>query len=283
MQNATTIEPKKNEASAPTPDYDAIKAKQNAVWSAGDYAIVGSTLQIVGEQLCAALDARPGAKFLDVAAGNGNVTLAAARRWCDVTSTDYVPALLDSGRRRAEANGMSIEYKVADAEDLPFEDGSYDYVASSFGVMFTPNQAKAASEMARVCRKGGRIGLANWTPGSFIGEVFKLVGRFVPPPAGLNSPALWGTEERLQEFFGDIATNIRIEKKMYDFRYKSVDHFVDIFSTYYGPTLKVLEALDEEKRAQFTAELRDLLDSWNEATDGTLTIPSEYLEVVVEL
>ena len=282
MQNAT-IETKKNATDAPTPDYDAIKAKQNAVWSAGDYAIVGSTLQIVGEQLCVALDARPGASFLDVAAGNGNVTLAAARRWCDVTSTDYVPALLESGRRRAEANGMSITYQVADAENLSFEDGSYDYVASSFGVMFTPNQAKSASEMARVCRRGGRIGLANWTPGSFIGDVFKLVGRFVPPPAGLSSPALWGTKERLQELFGDAATNIRIESKFFDFRYESVDHFIDVFSTYYGPTLKVLEALDGEERARFTSELRELLDSWNEATDGTLSIPSEYLEVVVEL
>lgn len=283
MQNVKMKESKMNQTTGQTPDYDAIKAKQNAVWSAGDYAIVGSTLQIVGEQLCAALDATPNAKFLDVAAGNGNVTIAAARRWCDVTSTDYVPALLESGRRRADANGMSINYKVADAENLPFEDGSYDFVASSFGVMFTPNQAKSASEMARVCRKGGKIGLANWTPESFIGDVFKLVGRFVPPPAGLSSPALWGTEDRLQEFFGGIAENIRIEKKIFDFRYKSVDHFIDVFSTYYGPTLKVLEALDEAGRARFTGELRDLLGSWNEATDGTLSIPSEYLEVVVEL
>ena len=172
------------------PDYAAIKVKQNAAWASGDYAIVGTTLQIVGEDLAEALDLRSGQKVLDVAAGNGNFTLAAARRWADVTSTDYVQSLLHRGEDRAVADGLKVAFQYADAEDLPYADASYDAVASTFGVMFTPNQAKAASEMLRVCRSGGKIGLANWTPDGFIGCLFKTIGRYVPPPAGVSSPAL---------------------------------------------------------------------------------------------
>src|SRR4051794_14367785 len=181
------------------PDLSAVKQRQQGAWSSGDYAIVGTTLQIVGEQLCEALNLRPGSKVLDVAAGNGNATLAAARRWCDVTSTDYVPALLDRGRERATAERLSVQFREADAEALPFTDASFDVVMSTFGVMFTPDQDKAAAEMMRVCKPRGKIGLANWTPQGFIGQLFKTLGRHLPPPAGVKSPALWGTQARLNE------------------------------------------------------------------------------------
>ena len=186
---------------AATPGLKAIKAKQQVAWSSGDYAIIGTTLQIVGEQLAEALDLRAGQKVLDIAAGNGNFTLAAARRWCDVTSTDYVESLLQRGRKRAEANGLPVTFQKADAEDLPFADGSFDAVASTFGGMFSPDQSRTANEMLRVCRSGGRIGLANWTPDGFIGQMFKTIGKHLPPPAGLKSPALWGTRERMEKAF----------------------------------------------------------------------------------
>ena len=200
MNTATLTAPPP--AASAAPDLVALKARQQGAWSSGDYAIVGATLQIVGEDLCEALDLRSGQKVLDVAAGNGNVTLAAARRWCDVVSTDYVPALLERGRARAQAEGWRIEFKEADAESLPFADGAFDAVVSTFGVMFTPNQDKAAAELLRVCRPGGKIGLANWTPEGFIGQVFKAIGKQMPPPAGVKSPALWGAQPRINEMFG---------------------------------------------------------------------------------
>src|SRR5262249_10193045 len=206
-----------------------------AAWSSGDYAVVGSTLQIVGEQLCETLDLRAGSKVLDVAAGNGMVSLAAARRWCDVTSTDYVPALLERGRARATADGLAIEFMEADAESLPFGDGAFDVVVSTFGVMFTPNQAQAASELTRVCKPGGRIGLANWTPEGFIGQVFKTLGKYLPPPAGAKSPALWGMPHYLGQLFGASAASINTEPRQFVFRYRSAEHFVDVFKAYYGP------------------------------------------------
>ena len=179
-------------------DLSALKTKQHGAWSSGDYAIVGTTLQIVGEELCEALDIRAGQKVLDVAAGNGNATLAAARRWCEVISTDYVPSLLERGRARATAEGLSVQFKEADAEALDFGDATFDAVLSTFGVMFTPDQDRAASELLRVCKSGGKIGLANWTPEGFIGQLFKTLGKYLPPPAGAKSPALWGTQARIR-------------------------------------------------------------------------------------
>lgn len=263
------------------PDFDAIKAKQNAAWSSGDYAVVGTTLQIVGEDLAESLDLRSGQKVLDVAAGNGNFTLAAARRWAEVTSSDYVPSLLERGRDRARSERLDVDFKVADAEALPFADASYDAVGSTFGVMFTPNQDKAASEMVRVCRPGGKIGLANWTPASFIGDLFKTIGRYVPPPAGVRSPALWGTRDRLDELFGAASTDIRVEEKSFVFRYRSPDHWLDVFRDYYGPTHRALAALDDDARKSMTEDMRDLIDRNNRADDGTMVLPSAYLEVVV--
>jgi len=269
-------------ASSPAVDLAAIKTRQQAAWSTGNYAVVGTTLQIVGENLCEALDLRSGARVLDVAAGNGNATLAAARRWCDVTSTDYVPSLLESGRARAQAEGHTIEFMEADAENLPFPDATFHAVMSSFGVMFTPDQDQAASELARVCKPGGRIGLANWTPESFIGQVFKTIGKYVPPAPGMKSPALWGTKARLEELFGQTAREIHTRSCEFVFRYRSPSHWIEVFRTYYGPMNKTFGALDSEKQAAFTQDLLALMASRNRSGDNTLVLPSEYLEVVIE-
>jgi ubiquinone/menaquinone biosynthesis C-methylase UbiE len=267
---------------APTqPDLAAIKQRQHGAWSSGDYAVVGTTLQIVGEQLCEALDLRAGSKVLDVAAGNGNATLAAARRWCDVTSTDYVPALLKRGQERAAADHLTVEFREADAEALPFADASYDVVLSTFGVMFTPDQEKAASELARVCKSGGKIGLANWTPQGFIGQLFKTIGKHLPPPAGVKSPALWGTPAWLEEMFASQASDISAEPRMFVFRYRSPEHWLDVFKTFYGPTLKAFAALDESGQAALRRDLLALLDECNHADDGTIVVHSEYLEAVI--
>ncbi len=269
-------------SSAPTIDLAAVKARQQAAWSTGNYAVVGTTIQIVGENLCEALDLRSGMRVLDVAAGNGNATLAAARRWCDVTSTDYVPALLEAARVRAQAEGHMIRFQEADAENLPFPDASFDTVMSSFGVMFTPDQEKAASELARVCKPGGKIGMANWTPDSFIGQVFKTIGKYVPPAAGVKSPALWGTKARLEELFGAAAKEIRTTSRDFVFRYRSPAHWIEVFRTYYGPMNKTFAALDADKQAAFTQDLTALMESRNRSGDETLVLPSEYLEVVIE-
>lgn len=262
-------------------DLSALKTKQHGAWSSGDYAVVGTTLQIVGEDLCEAMDLRAGQKVLDVAAGNGNATLAAARRWCDVTSTDYVPALLERGRERAAAEHLAVDFREADAEALPFADASYDVVLSTFGVMFTPDQDQAASELARVCKSGGKIGLASWTPQGFIGQLFKTIGKHLPPPAGVKSPALWGTAARLEEMFGGVAAEIAAEPRMFVFRYRSPDHWLEIFKTFYGPTLKAFAALDDSGQAALRRDLLALLGEFNHADDGTIVVHSEYLEAVI--
>ena len=262
-------------------DLAALKTKQQAAWASGDYAIVGTTLQIVGEELCEALDLRGKERVLDVAAGNGNATLAAARRWCDVVSTDYVPSLLENGRRRAEAEGAAVTFQTADAEALPFPDASFDVVTSTFGVMFSANHDKAAVELLRVCKPKGRIGMANWTPDGFIGQVFKTLGKHLPPPPGAKSPALWGTRARLDEMFGRGAASIDAQPKIFNFRYRSAAHFMDVFKTYYGPMLKAFGALDESKRSYLHDDLVALIARMNKASDGTMVVPSEYLEIVI--
>ena len=265
-------------AASPTPDLAQLKGKQQAAWSSGDYAVVGTTCDRGRD--CEALDLSAGSKVLDVAAGNGMMSLAAARRWCEVVSTDYVPALLARGRARAEAEGLAIAFKEADAEALPFADASFDAVVSTFGVMFTPNQDKAAAELLRVCKPGGRIGLANWTPDGFIGQVFKTLGKYLPPPAGAKSPAQWGTHARLDEMFGAAAT-LKAEPRHFNFRYRSAEHFMDVFKTYYGPILKAFAALDPQKQGELRADLMALIARLNRATDGTMVVPSEYLEIVI--
>src|SRR5512138_3319760 len=256
--------------------FAAIKTRQQEAWSSGNYAVVGTTLQIVGESLCEALDLNAGARVLDVAAGNGNATLAAARRFADVTSTDYVPSLLESARKRAEAEGLPVLFQQADAEDLPFADGSFDVVLSTFGVMFTPDQEKAASELARVCRRGGKIGLANWTPQGFVGQLFRTIGKHVPPAPALKPPALWGTPERLEELFGATGT-VQATSRHFNFRYRSPQHFIEVFRTYYGPMNKAFAALEAEpaKQAALMRDLIELMERGNRSGNGALVLPGE--------
>ncbi len=340
MTTATLTVPKPaiQPAAAPAPDLAALKTRQQAAWTSGNYAVVGTTLQIVGENLCEALDLHSGQTVLDVAAGNGNATLAAARRWCDVTSTDYVSALLERGRMRAEAEGLTVEFQQADAEALPFTGNSFDAVVSTFGVMFTANQDKAAAELLRVCKPGGKIGLANWTPNGFIGQLFKTLGQHMPPPAGVKSPALWGTRARIDEMFGPQAASIETlprefmfryrsaqhwmdvfktlgrhvppppgakspalwgtraridemfgaqarsitaEPRIFAFRYRSPGHWLDVFKTYYGPLLKTFAALAPPAQEALHDDIMALIARMNHSGDGTMVVPSEYLEVIV--
>ena len=264
-----------------TPDYDAIKSRQQATWASGDFGQIGVRLQSVGESLCEAVDLHATDRVLDVAAGNGNASLAAARHFADVTSTDYVPALLEQGRRRAEADRLPITFQVADAEALPFPDASFDVVLSTFGVMFAPNQERAASELLRVAKPGGRIGLANWTPEGFIGDLFQVMKGFAPPPPGLRSPMEWGRETRLVELCGPQATDIRTQRKTYTFRYRSAEHWIEVFRTWYGPTHKAFAALDAEGQQALHAALLELLGRWRRGNGVGLLVPGEYLEVVV--
>ena len=281
MANASSIPLKQGSPPSATSDLTALKIRQQAAWSSGNYAVVGVTLQIVGEQLCETLSLKPGSKVLDVAAGNGMASLAAARRWGKVTSTDYVPALLQSGRARAEAEGHPIEFIEADAEALPFDDGDFDVVLSTFGVMFTPNQELAAGELLRVCKPKGQIGLANWTPEGFIGQIFKTLGRYLPPPASAKSPALWGTRARLAELFADAASDIKTESRQFNFRYRSPKHFLEVFETYYGPINRAFAALDMQRQTELRNDLHALIVRMNRGSDGTMLVPSEYLEVVI--
>lgn len=267
----------------PPPDLSALKARQRQAWSAGDYAVVGTTLQIVGEQLCETLDLRSGSDVLDVAAGNGNASLAAARHWCRVVSTDYVSALLDRARERAAAERLDIEFQEADAEQLPFAAGRFDIVVSTFGVMFTPDQDRAAAELIRVCKPGGKIGLANWTPDGFIGRLFKVIGTHLPPPKGVKSPALWGTPERLAELFEPSTTSIVCARRNFTFRYRSAEHWLEIFRSYYGPMVKAFAGLDPSGQAALEHDIRELLTEFNRADDGTLAVSSAYLEVVITI
>jgi ubiquinone/menaquinone biosynthesis C-methylase UbiE len=264
------------------PDFAAIKTRQKATWASGDYAVIGTTLQIVGETLCEAADLRAGQRVLDVAAGNGNATLAAARRWCEVTSTDYVPALLERGRERAAAERLhGIDFSEADVEALPFDDASFDAVLSTFGCMFAPNPPRVAAELLRVCRHGGRIALANWTPDGFIGQVFKTVGRHVPPPAGVSSPALWGSRDRIAELFGAQAAHIQAETRQFTFRYRSPEHMLEIFRSYYGPVLKAFAALQEDGQRALAEDFVALMKRFDRGGGDGLVVAGDYLEVVV--
>jgi SAM-dependent methyltransferase len=263
-------------------DLSAIKTRQQAMWASGDFAVIGTTLQIVGETLCESVDMRAGRSVLDVAAGNGNAALAAARRFTQVTAVDYVPALLARAADRAAAERANVRFVEGDAERLPFEDETFDYVLSTFGVMFAPDQPRAASELVRVCRRGGKIGLANWTPEGFIGRMLGVVGRYVPPPAGLSSPILWGTEARLSELFADSSLKISTNRRDFMFRYESPEHFVDMFRRLYGPTHMAFRALDLSRQAALAAELVTLIDAHNRDGQKSVVVPAEYLEIVVE-
>lgn len=273
VMNAPTI--------APTTDFTALKARQQTAWASGDYAVIGTTLQIVGEQLAEACDLRWDERVLDVAAGNGNATLAAARRGCKVTSTDYVDTLLKRGAQRASAEHLDVSFQTADAEALPFKDASFDAVLSTFGVMFTPDHAKAASELARVCKPAGKIGLANWTPEGFVGQMFKVLGRHLPPPAGVQPPSLWGVESHLHSLFDEHAAAIAITRRFFNFRYRSAAHFIEVFRTWYGPVHKAFAALPADGAAALERDLTTLLNSMNKAGANSLLVPSEYLEIII--
>ena len=263
------------------PDFAAIKQRQQATWACGDYAVIGTTLQIVGETLAEAADVRAGQRVLDVAAGNGNASLAAARRHAQVTSTDYVQALLDKGRSRALAEELPMRFELADAEALPYENGSFDLVLSTFGVMFTPDHRRAAREMLRVTRPGGRIAMANWTPGGFIGRLFKVIGAHLSPPAGVQPPSLWGTEPHIVELFGAQAAQIRCEHRSFNFRYRSAAHWIAVFRELYGPVHKAFGALDAAGAASLERAITALLDELDVGGPDSLAVPSEYLEIVI--
>ena len=258
----------------------AIKDRQQKTWTSGDYARIGNTLIIMGELLCEAVDVHSGDKVLDVATGSGNAAISAARRFCDATGIDYVPELIEQARKRAEVEGLEITFEVGDAEDLPYPNASFDVVLSTLGVMFAPNQEKVAEELLRVCRPGGKIGLANWTPDGFIGNMFRTMGKHVPPPPGIKPPPLWGTEERLRELLGEGVASLEMRKRSYTWRYPSAGHFVEYFRSYYGPTLKAFDSLDEDGREALAEDLEELLERWNTSGDATLIVPSDYLEVV---
>ncbi len=274
MTTPTTADPA-------APDLGAIKQRQHATWSSGDYHMIGTQIQIVSELLIEALDVRSTERVLDVATGSGNAALAAARRGCEAVGVDYVPALLDRARRRADAEGLTVEFVEGDAEALPFGDGSFDVVSSVFGAMFAPNQEQTATELARVARTGGRIGVVAHTPEGFIGNLFKVMGKHVPPPAGLRSPIQWGTEDRLRQLFGDSIAEMRVEKRHYVFRDKSAEQFVDYWRTFYGPTLKAFETVGEAGREALEADIVELIGQFNRADDGTMVVPNEYLEAVI--
>jgi ubiquinone/menaquinone biosynthesis C-methylase UbiE len=262
------------------PNLSAIKDRQQKTWTSGNYARIGNTLVIMGELLCEAVDVRPGDKVLDVATGSGNAAISAARRFCEVTGIDYVPDLIEHARKRAEVEGLQIAFEVGDAEDLPYPDASFDVVLSTLGVMFAPDQEKTAEELLRTCRPGGKIGLANWTPDGFIGNMFRILGKHVPPPPGIKPPPLWGTEERLRELLGEGVASLEVTKRSYTWRYPSAGHFVEYFRTYYGPTLKAFESLDADGQEALAKDLEELLEKWNTSGEATLIVPSDYLEAV---
>jgi len=261
-------------------DLEAIKKRQQQTWASGDFAMIATTTIVVGELLCEAVDLRPSQQVLDVATGSGNTALAAARRWCEVTGMDYVPSLLERGRERAVAERVRVTFVEGDAENIPFPDASFDVVLSTFGAMFAPNHEKAASELLRVCKPGGKIGMANWTPDSVIGELFRITGRHVVPPTGLKPPALWGSEDRLRELFGGGIASLHVTKRSFTFRYHSPEHWLEYFKTYYGPTLKAFEALDNAGQEALARDLLDLWRRFNRSSGDTLMAPGDYLEVV---
>ena len=283
IANATAIEAPGplNLDGPPPPDLVAIKRRQQATWASGDYHMIGTQIAIVSELLIEALDLHSTERVLDVATGSGNAALAAARRGCAVVGLDFVPALLIRARRRADADGLEADFVAGDAENLPFDDGSFDVVSSVFGAMFAPDQDKTASELARVCRPGGRIGLVAHTPDGFIGQLFRTNARHVPPPAGLRSPVLWGTDERLRDLFADVSTEIRSFRRTYVFRYRSPEDFLQYWRTFYGPTMKAFEAVGEAGRDSLQADLLHLIARFNRAEDGTMIVPTEYLETVI--
>jgi ubiquinone/menaquinone biosynthesis C-methylase UbiE len=262
-------------------DYEAVKQVQQRIWSAGDFAMVATATVIVGEELCEAADITPGEAVLDVACGSGNTTLAAARRaWGNTVGLDYVPELLEHGRTRAAAERLEVEWVEGDVEELPFEDASFEVVLSSFGAMFAPNQERTAAELVRVCRPGGRIAMANWTPDGLVGQMMQAMARHLPPPPGVAPPVLWGTEERLEQLFAENVSSLEVEKRAFQFRFRSAAHWLEFFRAYFGPVKTVMETLDEAGAEALATEAKAIVERFNRAGDRALLAPADYLEVV---
>ena len=270
---------------APTarPDFAAIKARQQKTWASGNFAVIASRIVISAEQLCESAGLQAGWKVLDVCTGSGNAALAAARRWCNVTGVDYVPALLERARVRAEAELLEVDWREGDAENLPFADNSFDAVLSIYGVMFAPDHHKAARELLRVCRPGGTIALACWPPEGFIGDTFKIVSRYAPAAVGLTPPVRWGDPQYQRELFGGALRSFETHTRTMVFRYPTAEDNVEFFRTYYGPTLKLFEAVGEAGAARLTAELADLARRYdqNHTPAGPIAIAADYLQSVM--
>ena len=263
-----------------SPDFTAVKQRQQEMWASGDYSLVAARIQPIAERLCETADLQAGWRVLDVATGSGNAALAAARSGCSVVGIDYVPALLEVGRRRAAAEGLDVELRSGDAEEIPFADGTFDAVISVLGVMFAPNQERAARELVRVCRPGGTIALANWTPDGFVGEMFRTIGAHVPPPAGVLPPPLWGSAARLEELFAGTVDELTVHPRTYTFRFRSADEFVEFFRRWYGPTTKAFGALEPEGQLALEADLVALVERHDRlGGGGAVAIPAEYVDV----
>jgi SAM-dependent methyltransferase len=259
-------------------DFDAVKARQRQTWASGDYSAVATRIVPMAERLVEAADLMAGSVVLDVATGSGNAALAAARTGATVIGVDYVASLLNRGRVRAVIEGLDVDFKEGDAEDLPFQDASFDAVLSVVGVMFTPDQERAASELLRVCRSGGKIALANWTPSSFVGDMFRTVAAYAPPPAGVKPPGLWGTEERLRELFGLEITHLQTRLRTFFFRFRSAEELAGFFRVNYGPVRKAFEGLDERDQKRLWDDLVALARKHNRASGDAVAIPAHYLE-----
>ncbi len=270
-----------NQTAPRAPNYEKWNRHLNASWSCADYARIGVTLQITGEELAEDADFTPGSRILDIAAGNGNASMAIARRFCDVVSTDYVQALLDKGRARAEAEDLDIEFRIADAHNLPFADNEFDGVASIFGIMFAPDQPRAASEMIRVCKPGGKIAVGSWTPPSFIGRLCKTIGSHMGASPGFRAPANWGRDEWIAEHLTPAASSISIKRKLFNFRYKSPEHFMQYFHSYYGLFRRAFEKVGDEGYEALAGDILALVHEFNTARDGTVTLPSQYTQVIM--
>ena len=263
-------------------DLSAVKDRQRLTWGSADYGAVAALIVPMAERLADAADLRAGESVLDVATGTGNAALAAARCGCVDTGLDYVPALLQRGRARADAEGLRVTFTEGDAERLPYPDHSFDAVLSCVGVMFTPDQERAAAEFVRVCRPGGKVALANWTPTGFVGGMFRTVAKHVPPPAGLKPPGLWGTEQRLEELFAGAISDLRCERRQFVFRFRSADHFVEFFRAHYGPVAQAFKALDDAGREHLHADLAALVAAHDREPGPTVAIPSEYVEAIAQ-
>jgi ubiquinone/menaquinone biosynthesis C-methylase UbiE len=261
-------------------DLAAAKARQQRVWSIGDFARIAAAQVVVGDDLCDAVDVLPGETVVDVACGSGNAAISASRRFATVTGVDYVPELLEHGRRRAAAEGLEVDFVEGDAESLPFERGAFDVVLSTFGAMFAPDQPRAAAELLRVCRAGGRIGMTNWTPDGLVGEMFRITSEYAPPPAGVEPPTRWGTEDRLEELLGGGTESIETQRRQFFFRYRSPEHWLEYFKRWFGPVRSAFEALDEAGRRAIADDLLSMMRRHNMAGDMALVAPSTYLEVV---